>query len=98
MNLWIYWIIIIVILAIIEALSNSFVSIWFGASALVCLILSFFSDNMFLQLAIFIVLGLVLLFTTRKKILAYINPSKEKPKAKKATKKNTKVTKNNKKK
>ena len=92
MNLWIYWLIIIVVLAIIEALTVSLVSVWFVTSALICLIISFFCDNIILQFCIFIILGIVLLFFTRKKLLSYMEKFNKKPSVTKtkSVKKNTK--------
>lgn len=66
MNLWVLWLIIIFILIIAEVSTVNLVSIWFIASGLVALILSIFYDNFFVQFAIFVILGIILLLTTRK--------------------------------
>lgn len=59
------WLIIIIILGIIEAMTANLVSIWFIISGLFALITSFIFDNFLIQFAIFVVLGVLLLITTR---------------------------------
>ena len=66
MNLWVLWLLIIIFLIIIEACTVNLVSIWFIASGIISLILSFFIDNFFIQFAIFVLLGILFLLTTRK--------------------------------
>ena len=76
MELWILWLVLIFLLVVIEASTVNLVSIWFIASGIVSLIVSFFIDNFFVQFAIFVLLGLLLLFTTRK-FLTQLLKSKE---------------------
>lgn len=66
MELWILWLIIIFILIIAEVSTVNLVSIWFIASGIVSLIISIFYDNFFVQFAVFVILGILLLLTTRK--------------------------------
>ena len=66
MELWVLWLIIIFILIVAEVSTVNLVSIWFIASGIVSLILSIFVDNFFIQFAVFVVLGIILLLTTRK--------------------------------
>ena len=66
MELWVLWLIIIFILIVAEVSTVNLVSVWFIASGLVSLILSFFIDNFFIQFAVFVLLGILLLLTTRK--------------------------------
>lgn len=78
MELWIVWLMVIFLLVIIEASTVNLVSIWFIASGIVSLIVSVFYDNFFVQFAIFVVLGILLLLTTRKLLEKYIKPRGEK--------------------
>lgn len=78
MDLWIIWLIIIFILIIAEVSTINLVSIWFIASGIVSLILSFIIDNFYIQFAVFVVLGIILLLTTRKLLEKYIKPNNEK--------------------
>lgn len=63
------WVFIIILLAIIEISTVNLTTIWFVASALVSLILSFFIEDIFIQFLVFVLLGLILLLTTRKYLL-----------------------------
>ena len=65
MELWVLWIIIILFLTILEICTIGLVSIWFIASAIVSLILSFFISSFYIQFFVFVLLGIVLLITTR---------------------------------
>ena len=62
---WIYWLIIIVILTIVEASTVNLVSIWFIASAIVSLVLSFIYDSLFLEIGTFVILGIILMILTK---------------------------------
>lgn len=66
MELWILWLIIIFILILAEVSTVNLVSIWFIASGIVSLIISIFYDNFFVQFAVFVILGILLLLTTRR--------------------------------
>lgn len=65
MDMWIIWLIIIIILSVLEAVTINLVCIWFIASGLVSLFLSFFIDSFYIEFAVFVVLGLILMFLTR---------------------------------
>ena len=66
MTLWVFWLIVIFILTFIEVSTVNLVSIWFIASALISLIVSLFVDNLYLGIAIFTIVGVLLLLTTKK--------------------------------
>lgn len=74
---WI-WLGVVIALALIECMTVDLVTIWFVASGLVTLILSFFIDSYFIQFLIFVVLGIILLVTTRKYLVKLIDIKKEK--------------------
>ena len=78
MEVWVLWIIVIIALAFLEIVTIGLVSIWFIASAIVSLILSFFIDSFYIQFAVFVVLGIILLITTRPILTKLINPKKNK--------------------
>ncbi len=63
-----FWLGLIVFLGFIEAITVNLVSIWFIASGLVALILSFITDNFVIQFGVFVILGIILLLTTRKSL------------------------------
>lgn len=59
------WLIIILFLGFIEAITVNLVTIWFVISGIVSLILSFFINNFIIQFSVFVILGILLLITTR---------------------------------
>lgn len=69
------WLSIAVILAIIEMSTINLVSIWFIISSIAAMLTSLFIDNILLQIAIFVLLGTLLLILT-KKITKKILPKK----------------------
>ena len=74
----IFWICAIIVLAIIEAVTVGLTTIWFVVSGLVALIVSFFCDNFLIQFGIFVVLGIILLITTRPLLKKFIKVEKVK--------------------
>ena len=74
MEYWVFWLIIIIFLAVLEVLTVNLVSVWFIASALVSLVLSFFVDSFYIQFLVFGVLGIILMLTTRPLLNKYIKP------------------------
>lgn len=66
-----YWGIIAGILLIFEVLSPALISIWFSISAFVVMFLTFIIPNIKIQILIFFILSLTLLFST-KKILKHV--------------------------
>ena len=65
MEHWCIWLIIIIILAIIEAGTTRPTTIWFVVSGLVTLVISFFIKSYLIQFSLFVLLGAVLLFATK---------------------------------
>lgn len=61
-----FWVIMILALAIIEVVTINLVTIWYVASAIVALIVSFFINNFTVQFSIFVILGTIFLITTKK--------------------------------
>lgn len=60
-----FWLIIFVVLVVIELLTVGLVSIWFAAGALVTFIISYFTNNIFIQIPIFIAVSIISLIATR---------------------------------
>ena len=74
----ILWLAIIVGLTIIEVITVNLVTIWFVASGIVALIVSYFTDSFIIQLAVFVLLGIILLLTTKKPLEKLLNKTKHK--------------------
>ena len=62
---WIFWLVLVIILSVIEIATVSLVSIWFVASGIVVMILSFFIGDIAIESTIFAILGILLLLVTR---------------------------------
>lgn len=71
------WLMIIILLVIAEAMTVNLVTVWYVASGIVALVLSFFIDNFTIQFAVFAILGTILLITTRQTLQKLINTKKE---------------------
>ena len=73
-----FWVIIILVLAIIEVVTINLVTIWYVASAIIALITSFFIDNFTIQFSIFVILGTIFLITTKKTLDKLVKEKNEK--------------------
>ncbi|MGI6752176.1 MAG: NfeD family protein [Anaerovoracaceae bacterium] len=71
-----FWISVIVILTIIEATTVNLTTIWFVGGGIVALITSLFTNNFLIQFGIFVVVGVVLLVTTRPAAIRLTNKDK----------------------
>lgn len=60
------WLVIFVVLLIVELFTVNLVSIWFAIGALVAGIVSYFIDNMMIQIAVFIIVSTISLLLTNK--------------------------------
>ncbi len=81
MEQWYVWLAVIIILAFIEFTTINLTTIWFVASAIVAMILSFFTDNYLIQFAVFVILGIILLVTTRPILVKTLHKKNEKTNA-----------------
>lgn len=61
-----FWLCLIIFLGFIEAITINLVSIWFIVSGLLALLLSFVTDNFVIQFGVFVIIGILLMLTTRK--------------------------------
>lgn len=66
------WLITVIILGFIEAITTGIVSIWFVISGLLALIVSLFTDVFLIQFAIFVIGGIILMITTRASVSKYL--------------------------
>ena len=72
------WLAIIILLTIVEILTVNLTTIWFVTSAIISLILTFFVDSFAIQFAVFIILGIILLITTRPTLLKLVAKYRQK--------------------
>lgn len=74
----IYWLIVLAVLVFIEIITLGLTTIWFAGGALVAFIISLFYDNLLLELILFLVVSMALLYFTRPVVLKYFNPKRTK--------------------
>ena len=74
---WI-WLGIIIALTFIELITINLTTVWFVASGLVSLLLSFFIDSFVIQFSVFVILGIILLCTTRKYLVSFLRVKEQK--------------------
>ena len=72
------WLGLIIVLTLLEVASKNYVTMWFVISATISLILSIFIDNYNIQFLVFLIMGVVLLLTTRDTFIKFINDKKSK--------------------
>lgn len=63
--MWYIWLIISGIAIIIEFFTVGFLVFWFSIGALIAMVVSFFTDSIFIQTAVFIVSSTLLIFATK---------------------------------
>lgn len=63
--LWAVWLIAAVVFFIGEVMTEGFFLLWFAIASLVALFFTLFTDNIIIQFGIFIIIAIVLLFSTR---------------------------------
>ena len=78
MEQWLVWLIIIILLALIEIITINLTTIWFVISGIIALIVSLFIDNYIIQFGIFVILGVILLITTKPFLTKFIKAHKVK--------------------
>ena len=73
MAVWCVWLAVFVVCIGLEAASMALTSIWFAGGALIACVLSIAGVNLYIQLAVFVVVSFLLLYSTRPLALRYIN-------------------------
>ena len=64
--MWYIWLILAGVFFVIEMATVGFLVFWFGIGALMAMIVSFLTDNMFVQTLVFVCSSTLLLFCTRR--------------------------------
>ena len=70
----IFWLVLLIVFIVAEAVTTTLVSIWFAAGALVALILSGFEVHVGIQVGAFIAVSLLLLLATRPFAKKFLEP------------------------
>lgn len=66
MDIWTWWLILAGFCFILEIATEGFLVCWFGFGALCAMGVSFFLDNIVIQLSVFAIVSTILIITTRK--------------------------------
>ncbi|WP_330617860.1 NfeD family protein [Mobilitalea sibirica] len=74
----IMWLIILAVLIFIEIITLGLTTIWFAGGALVAFVFSLFFDNLLIEIVLFLVVSLLLLYFTRPLVVKYFNPKRTK--------------------
>lgn len=72
----IFWLVLAVVMGIIEAATTQLVSIWFAVGALGACITSLFTDNIWIQITVAVLVTIATLFATRPFVKRVINTQK----------------------
>lgn len=76
-----YWLLIFVVLLVIEILTMGLTTIWFAGGALVAFVVGLVGMGTIVQVIVFVIVSLVLLFLTRPFAVKYFNKDREKTNA-----------------
>lgn len=76
-----FWLIMLVILLVIEIATLGLTTIWFAGGALVAFIASLLGVPVFVQIILFLIVSLILLFVTRPIAVKYFNKDRVKTNA-----------------
>ena len=71
-----FWLVVIVVMIIIEASTFNLVTIWFAIGAVGAFLVSLVSDALWLQILVFFLVSVALLFFTRPLVKKYVNDRK----------------------
>lgn len=75
--MWVFWLIAAGIFFIIEMATIGFLVFWLGIGALLAMITSFITDNIFIQALVFVITSTLLLIFTRPLVNKFIKIPKE---------------------
>lgn len=60
------WLVLAIVLGLIEAFTVNLVSIWFVISSILAMITSMFTDNLYIQIGVFVIIGILLMPLSKK--------------------------------
>ncbi len=72
------WLIVLIAFIVIEIATMGLTTIWFAGGALIALALAMFNTSVYVQLAAFLVISIVLLVSTRPLAVKFFNQKREK--------------------
>lgn len=63
------WLVVAIVFGIIELMTLSLTMIWFSIGALCAMVLSIFTDNIYIQIVVFCIVAYILLYVVTKKLI-----------------------------
>ena len=69
------WLVLLILFAIVEGATVGLVSIWFAAGALVALLSTFFTANIWIQITLFLLVSLITMVIVRPLARKYVLPT-----------------------
>ena len=76
-EMMILWLIVLVAALVIEAMTMGLTTIWFGGGALAAMIVELLNGSISIQVIVFLIISLVLLFYTRPIAVKHFNKKRE---------------------
>ena len=73
----IFWLAVVIVMAVIEIITLGLTTIWFAGGALVAFLASMLGANFVVQLVLFIAVSVLLLAITRPLAVKYLNKNRE---------------------
>lgn len=73
MGMWLFWLIVSGIFFILEMATTGFLVFWLGLGALLAMILSFFVDNVIIQVTVFAISSILLIVSTKPLVKKFID-------------------------
>lgn len=77
-GMFILWIIVLTATILIEAATMGLTTIWFTGGALAAMLVEMLGGSIYLQIIVFLVVSLILLYFTRPVAIRYFNKEREK--------------------
>lgn len=71
-----YWLILFVVLLVIEFATMGLTTIWFAGGSLMAFFVALFTENLMLQLIVFLIVSMALLILTRPIAMKYLQKSR----------------------
>ena len=69
------WLVLLILFAVVEALTVGLVSVWFAAGALVALLSTYFTGNVWVQIVLFLLVSIATMAVLRPLARKYVLPT-----------------------
>jgi len=79
--MWQYWLIVAGIFFVGEMFTAGFLIFWLGIAALITMVVSFFVSNLIVQMTVFIIASVILIFATKPFVKKFIHVKETKTNA-----------------